>query len=200
MKKAEIREYIEDKKYIHTRMIFEIVGNPKEHVEKTLTVIIEQLEKDKDLKIVDKETEPAEELEEKGLFSAFCEAELLVKDVYKLSWLIFNLTPASIEILEPSKLNLTQKQTNEFFMDLLGKLHENNQRQVEVSSKNIGLQKSLNRMIRNAVLLTTDKETLKSADEIGKKVGIEGKDLKPILELMIKEKTLKKEGEDYKRA
>lgn len=196
MKRSEIKEYLEED-YLLVRVIFEIIGNPKEHVETTLNSLLERLEKEEDIKIAEKDIEPAEETENK-LFSAYCETELLIKDLYKLTWVIFNYTPASVELLEPGQMTLKDNRFNAFFGDLLAKLHESNQKIVNVSNNNIGLQQSMNALLRNAALNVIKEDSL-TPEQIGKPLGISSEHIKKILEKMIKEGTLIKDGEKYKR-
>lgn len=196
MNKRELNEYLEED-YLLVRVVFEIVGNPKKHVEDTLNNLLTKLDSENGIRISKKEIEPAEETES-NLYSTLAETELLVKDLYKLTWIIFNYTPASVELLEPGHIDLKDNKFNAVFNDLLAKLHESNQKMVNVSNTNIGLQQSINALLRNASLNVIGSKSL-TPEEVGKPIGISGKQLKQILDKMVKEKTLVQEGEKYKR-
>ena len=64
------------------------------------------------------------------------------------------------------------------------------------------LLKNINTLIRNAVLLAIDSEIVKKkdADGIAVKIGVKGKELKPVLDAMVKEGSIVQEGEEYARA
>ncbi len=197
MKKGEIKEYVEDKGYIRVNVILEIAGSPKKHVKKTMDGVVKKIEDEQGVIILDKELGEPEDNGE-GVYGAYCECDLLLENLYKLSWLAFNYTPASIELIEPTKLKLTQKQSDEFFGDLLARLHEYNTHQVKVSNKNIGLQKNLNALLRNASMALL--ETPKNAGEIAKPLGVKKKDIEPVLKKIEEDGKIKKEGDKYKRA
>ncbi len=195
MEKQEIKEYVEEKGWIHINMMFEVVGNPKEHVQKSLELALKKIEEEKGIKITREEIEPAEETEGE-LFSAYADVDLLLENIYRVSWVAFNLTPASIELLNPSSLNFKNKEANEFFGDLLSRLHENNQKIIDISSKNIGLQRNISALVRNAVLYIV-KDELKKPVDIARPLGLKEEDIKNILENMIKEGTLKESKGKY---
>ncbi|MFT4282893.1 MAG: hypothetical protein ACMXX6_00530 [Candidatus Woesearchaeota archaeon] len=196
MKKSEIKEYL-DKGYIQTIIIFEVVGNPKEHIEKTLDLLKNKIEEEKGIKIINIEKEDVEDAGE-GLFGGFLEAELLIEDLYKLSYISFNYTPATIEIIEPSTFNLKDKDLTNLFSDLLAGLHENNARNVTIGNKNIGLQRNINALIKNSALYIISNEA-KEAQDIANPLGLQTEAIVPFLEQMIKEGTAKKEGNKYRK-
>jgi hypothetical protein len=195
MKKSEIKEYL-DKNYLQATIIFEVVGNPKEHVQKTLDLLSEKIQNEKDLKIIKLLKEEPEEAGE-GLWGSFIEADMLIKDMYKLSYIAFNYMPASIEIIEPATKTLKDKDLTMLFSDLLAGLHENNARNVQISNKNIGLQKTINALIKNASLMAASE--FKKPKDIAKPLGLKEKDVIPFLDLMVKEKTMVKEEGMYRK-
>ena len=196
MKKSEIKEYL-DEGYLQVNIIFEVVGNPKEHIEKTLELLSEKISKEKGIIIISEQKEDVEDAGE-GLFGGFLETELLIQDLYKLSYIAFNYTPASIEILEPGKLILKDKDLTHLFSDLLAGLHENNAKNVNISNKSIGLQKNMNALIKNSALYIISTEA-KEAQDIATPLGIQTEAIVPFLEQMIKEGTATKENGKYRK-
>ena len=103
---------------IHVRTILEMMGAPKEYIEKTLKDYIEKLKKD--LNIV---KEDYEEAKEQGkMFSAFCELEIKFKDILELLDFCFEALPSSIEILSPENLSYKSNDFTDFLNDL--QLHQ----------------------------------------------------------------------------
>ena len=198
MKSKEIKEYVE-KGYLHVNVLFEVVGNPREHVEKALNLVLGTIKKEKGIVFVSDDTGSAEDAGE-GLWGIYSEVELLLKDLNKLSWLAFNFIPASIELKSPAKLTVKDKDVTDFMGDMLSQLHQVNMKQVEIKSERDGLIRNINALIRNSVLLSCDVagKPLK-ADEIGLKVGMKGKDVKPFLDAMIKEGKIVESSGKYSR-
>ena len=195
MESKEIKQYL-DQGYIQLIVLFEIVGNPKDHVAKAMDQVLKSIEQDKRVKIVSNDRGSVEEAGE-GLWGTYCETEILVKDLLTLSWLSFNYLPASIEIKAPSKFSIKDKEMTDFLGDLMSQLHETNKKLVSTNSVNMGMLKNMNALMRNAVLISLS-QTEKSAAEIAKQVGVQTKDIEPLLDAMIKEKTIEKTGTKFR--
>jgi len=192
MNDKELKDFI-SKGHIFCRVIFEMAGNPKDHVEKTLMSYIHTIKEDPDYIFTKEYMAPAEETE--GVWSTFYEAEILISSFDKLNILCFNLGPASIEILQPESFTINDKKMGDWYNDLMSRLHE-----VGISLKNLNgendlLKVNLNRAIRNCVVLAiTEPKTL---EEVSEKVGIDTEHIQPFIDAMIREKTLVKDGEKY---
>ena len=193
MNDKELKELI-TKGHIQCRVIFEMAGNPREHVEKTLKEYIEKIKEDPNFIFVTEYYAPAEENEDK-IWSTFCESEIVASSLDKLNLLCFNLGPASVEILQPESLTLSDKKLGELYNDFISKLHEVGIIMKNATSESDLLKVNLNRAIRNCVVLALVEP--KTAHEIAEKVGIDTEHLQPFLDAMIKEKSLVKDGEKY---
>ncbi|GIU69406.1 MAG: hypothetical protein KatS3mg002_0642 [Candidatus Woesearchaeota archaeon] len=192
MKEKEIKEHIE-KGYILCRVIFEMVGNPKEHVETTLKKYISAIKEDPSYIFMNEYFAPAEEKD--GLWSTFFESEVLVLNFEKLNILCFNLTPASIEIIEPEDFKLKNKDLTYWYNDLLSKLHEISISLKNQNSENTLLKVNLGRAIRNSIILALNEP--RTIEEISAKVGIDKEQLQPFIESLKKEKVLVFEENKY---
>lgn len=103
------------------RMIVEIVGSPKEHVDETLKKVIEKLKGE--FKVHKEELYEAEKFEK--FWSAFTEIELELNNIDQLVDLCFNYMPSSIEILDPIDFKVKVNDINNMLNDLMAKLHQN---------------------------------------------------------------------------
>lgn len=196
MTSKEIKEYIE-KKYLRLNVLFEVIGNPKDHVAKAIKSVAKRLEDEKDVILIKGEIGEPEETQD-GLFGGYCEADVLVKDFNKVSWLAFNFMPASIEIIEPANLTLKDKDLTDLANDLLAHLHDSNTQLIQMNSASQALLKNINALVRNAVLVSlADKD--REGEEIAKMIGIAHNELKPVFEAMIKEKTIELKDSKYSR-
>jgi len=181
------------KGHILCRIIFEMAGNPKEHVESTLKSYIESVKEDPDYIFTKEYQAPAEEND--GVWSTFYESEVIISNLEKLNVLCFNLGPASVEILQPESITFTDKKLTEVYNDFISKLHELGMSLKSINGENELLKVNLNRAIRNCIVLSLNEP--KTLNEISEKVGIDTEHVQTFLEAMIKDKSLVKDGEKY---
>jgi len=196
MDKSEIKELL-DKDYLRVLVTFEVIGNPKEQVDKAIKLVMEKIKENSMIKFIKEDLGEAEETED-NLWGAFCEAEMMLPNIHTLTWITFTFAPASIELLEPAKITLKDKQVTDVFGDLLSMLHDTNTKFIQTDNVNRALIQNINAILRNAILVALAKET-KTADELGVLVGVPAKDLKLYLTAMIKEGKLKEEKGKYTR-
>jgi hypothetical protein len=192
MNDKEAKE-LRDKERIVCRVIFEMAGNPKDHVESTLKNYIKIIKEDPEYIFTKEYLSPAEENE--GVWSLFYESEVIMTNLEKLNLLCFNLGPASVEIIHPENITLSDKKLSELYTDFAAKLHEVGIALKSITGENDLLKVNLNRAIRNCVVLALSEP--RTANEIAEKVGIDAERLHPFLEALIKEKSLVKDGEKY---
>ncbi len=102
-------------------VVIELMGSPKEHIESLMKEIVENLKKEKDVKVHSHKMSDIAEV--KGFWSSFTELEIEVKDIGKLVDISFDYMPSSIEILEPEKTEVDMKYMGDFINDLLARLH-----------------------------------------------------------------------------
>ena len=119
MKESHIREHLQ-KGWIRCIVTFEIVGKPAKHVETALAGFLDNIKKDHRIAIIQEEILPPEEMED-GMFSAIAEEEILVKNLETLTWLSINFSPASIEILEPTELEVQSRDITNWLNDSFSK-------------------------------------------------------------------------------
>lgn len=197
MKSKEIKEYVEEKGYLHLSILFEVVGNPKEHVSAMLKKVMEGVKSNKGVIVFKEEYGDPEEAGE-GLWGTFCDVELLVKNIDLISWIAFNFSPASIEVIAPKKIELSDKKLNSFFGEVLSSLHQNNMNLMKVKSESKDVLLNFNRLARNAILLSL-KEKASSPLDVARDVGIDEASVSKFLDAMVKEKTVGKQGDKYVR-
>ena len=105
---------------ITVKLVLEILGAPKAHVEETLHAILEKLKEEEDVTILSSKTyEPAEM---DRLWSTFADVEIETT-LPKLFGLCFDYMPSSIEILHPLSLAIPTLDLNSFLNDLQARLH-----------------------------------------------------------------------------
>jgi len=128
--------------YLTVKIILEVVGSPKEHVEETLTQISDKLEKEEGIEIINKHVEEVKPF--KKFFSSFIDLELKVINNNKLIAICFDYMPSSVEIIEPSKLQLESKDMTDILNDLLARLHKYDMIVRNMHAENIVLKRDIN--------------------------------------------------------
>lgn len=196
MKSREIKEKIKSEGYIQAIIIFEVVGSPKEYVEKALKNHLYKLKQDPSIEIIREEIEPP--VRNDKLWSTLAEVEILVKGLEKFTWICMNFMPASIEVMAPKELVFKGRDLTNWLNDLLAKMHEIAMISQQLGQQNKLMLKNVNALARNAVLLSIEAGT-GNPKEIAKKVGIAENDLKPLFDAMLKEGVIEKKGKGYTR-
>lgn len=195
MNKKEIKAAVEAGQ-IHCRIMFQVVGAPKEHVEQTLKSYIATIESGKEYTIIDADYSPAEK--EDQFFSAFVDVDMLVKNPDALTELCFNYMPSSIEFIDPKEVIYKRKQLDSWFNDLLAKLHEISMLSKQVAAQNKTVVTNMNNLIKNAIVFGT--EHGKTVAEIAKSLGMSTQNLEPFFKALIKEGRLSEKGKAKKKA
>ena len=105
-------------------MIVEIAGRPAEHVLETLKAHIGQLKNYKDINYISESFSEPKRLEaEQEIYTSFAEIEFEAESFLRIMDIVFDFMPSSIEILEPSELNLNLSDATTFLNNLAGRLH-----------------------------------------------------------------------------
>jgi len=111
-------------KGIKVIFILEIIGKPKEHLVATLEKLIENMNKEKGIKILEKKIkEPIEMKNNKDFFTTFAEIEIEAEEILQIAILMFKYMPSNIEIIEPELIALSNNGWNELLNELTRRLH-----------------------------------------------------------------------------
>ena len=191
--KSEIRGKVAEGKIL-TRVVIEIVGKPKEHIEKALKIVVDKIKEQKDIKVVEEKLFDAEKQEE--MFSTFAELGVLFMDIETLVGFCFDFMPSSVEILDPEKLNFNSNEFAGLINDLLTKLHQMTFKVVQNDTEKKVLKKNMLNMLKNTVKILLNIKSMQ-LEQISKSSGINEKDLKPLLDSMVKENMINLKEEVY---
>ncbi len=176
------------------RMIIEMLGKPKEHMESTFGELLKKLSEESDIKITKKTLSKTKKQGE--LFSRFVEIELWAKNLSAVMTLCFDYMPSSLEIVQPEKTLFRSHELNGFFNDLQAKLHH-----VDMLAKNVTTEKAIIssnflKLVENAVVLSLALGP-KDVKEISKMIGMQEETLDSHLKSLIEKKRINLEGERY---
>ena len=176
--------------WLHCSFIVEMMGKPKEHLQKTLQNYVENLKKDKKIEFISEDYAEPEQLEKSSLFTTFVELELLMKSPQKIIEFCFDFMPSSVEIIEPTQLNMQNQEFNGLLNDLQARLHKIDMLIKNFSQENKILKKNSAILVGNSILLAL-KNQKKKISELSKDTKVPESELKKFLEMMIKDKRVK---------
>jgi len=100
-------------------LIIEVAGFPKEHVEKVMGQIVDNIKKEK--KVLNDHIHDIKEVKE--MWSGFVDLEVKFDNLNEFTDFCFTYMPSSIDIIEPEEFNLMSNEMSNLFNDLMGNLH-----------------------------------------------------------------------------
>ena len=183
----------QDKGHILARAIIEIIGAPKEHIEKSIKEFVANI-KAQGIDVIKEDYAPAEPADK--MFSTFTEIEFWTKDLTELFDFCIVSMPSSIEIIEPSDFRVGSHTLSGSLNDLLQRLHTIDMTIKNTNAKSKLLEKNAFTLATNIIGIALHKNKLGLSD-LAKETGIEEKKLEEFLNFMIKRDRVIKEGETY---
>jgi hypothetical protein len=161
-----------EKGQILARVVLEIAGAPKEHVDNSIKLVVDHISGAKGLYVVSEETYEAEKKDDKdSLFSAFSEIELWFSDVNALLGFGFDYMPSSIEIIQPDNIKMQTYQVSGLLNELLARLHDVDMQLKVKNAENQLINKNAELIIRNFIVTLLNGKGMR-IEELEKLVGI----------------------------
>lgn len=109
---------------IHSAIIIEVMGTPKEYIIEALEKIVNSIKEEKNIKILESKIhDPVEVKEQEGIYSTFSEIELQTKDLFDLTLLMFKYMPSHVEIIYPESLKVENNFMNTVLNEIIRRLH-----------------------------------------------------------------------------
>jgi|TARA_B100001964_G_C14226728_1_gene598010 hypothetical protein len=185
---------VDDKTHIRCKIIIEILGKPKEHVEKTVRMYADKIKNDPELTVIN--TEFADLKEKEGLWATFTEMDMVVKGIPKLIAFCFDYMPSSIEITKPEEFAMKKPTIENFINDLQARLHQIDMIVKKQKNENEFLIQNLNKAVSNVILISLASGNL-DKENLSKATGIQDKELEIFLDKLVKDNKIALEGESY---
>lgn len=177
------------------RAVMEIVGKPKEHIEKTMDMYIDKIKKDPGLEVI-KVDRPDAEDHEKDMFSVFGEVEVKAKSMENVMLFCFEYMPGSVEILEPAELIYKANEFTNFINDVQAKLHNIDMIVKKLSAENQILNNNGLQLMKNIVIASLEAGP-KTLNEISKLSGMPAEHIKKFVNIHVKDGRVKQVGDKY---
>ena len=128
---------------LKVKTIIEILGAPKEHVEKTMYLVMEKIKEQPKIKLLRENIFAAEKIKDQPFWSTFSEIEIQADDVESLVGFCFDFMPSSVEILEPKGLEFKSTNVDNLLNDILARLHQYDMVVKNMHAQNILLKKEI---------------------------------------------------------
>lgn len=132
-------------KNIVIRITVEVLGSPKEHVEKTLKQVIDKIKEDEKVKVTNVQAYESKEMDNK-LWSTFADIVFETKDFKKVLEICFDFMPSTVEILEPAGLEIDTNDIADLMNDMLTKLHKYSMVLAKLQGENVYMMKELEKI------------------------------------------------------
>ena len=178
------------------RALIEVLGKPKEHVEKSIQSYIEKLKTDEKFSIKSSVFMDAKEQEKTKLWATFAELEIETEKLDDIVYFCFDYMPSSVEILSPQELTFNSQSLSFTLNDLQAKLHQVDMVAKQVKMERDHMQKNSTLLLRNFILVLLSKNKL-NIEQMSKFTGVESKKLGDFLDKLIDEEKVELEGDLY---
>jgi exopolysaccharide biosynthesis protein len=195
---------------ITCRAIVEVMGKPKEYVEKAINMVVSKTKEIEGLKVVKSDIaeikqlkkDESSEIEKKiqsdvgDIFTTFAEIEFSVNKLETMSSFCFEFLPTSFEIIEPETMKVGSNDFSKVINDFLAKIHNADSVIKQLNFKNSALNNNSKLLLRNMIIISL-KSKQQSLDELSKSIGIPTEQLKPFLDALIGDDFITLEKDKY---
>jgi len=187
-----------ERQSITARVIIQMKGAPKKHIEDTLKLYIDRIKEEKnDIEVLSEDTEKAKK--DGDMYNVFTELEIKTKDSAGLVWFCFDYMPASVEIVDPDVIHYDSHEFTGFINDLQGKLHEVDMIIKNLSAENQVIKKNGLTLLKNIIMLNLKFQPT-DLDTLAVNAGVPVQNIQKLLDAMEKDRKVKKEEGLYKLA
>ncbi|MDP7181730.1 MAG: hypothetical protein QF486_04340 [Candidatus Woesearchaeota archaeon] len=177
---------------VTARVVLEIVGAPKEHVEKSLKEYVADIKKSNE--ILTEVFHPAEEKER--LWTSFFELEIKFKSAMHLLDFCFESMPSSVEIMEPNEIGFKTNDLTDFLNDLQSRIHYADMQVKSLKAEKTLLDQNAVMIFQNFIMRLLEQEP-KTAEKLAEGVGVKKEELLPFIERLEKSGKVKKQNDIY---
>jgi hypothetical protein len=170
--------------FITFRAMIEVLGKPKEHVEKALQTYLQHLKEDSSFQVVQVDIAEVKKQEKDELWATFADLEIKTEKVEHLISFCFDYMPSTLDIIEPAEFTLKDVELTNLLNDLQAHLHRVDMVAKQVKVENDVYKNNLGSLLHNYVKVLLTKGDL-SAEQLSKLTGVTKEQLEDFLDKMI---------------
>ena len=185
---------VAEETHIRCKVIIEVLGKPKEHVEGSLKTYVEKIKEDPELIVLNSHFADAKEKDK--LWATFSELDMVIKGIPKLIAFCFDYMPSSVEISKPEQFIMKKSNVEDLVNDLQSRLHTVDMVVKNQKNENEFLRQNLSKSVSNIILLSLASRNL-DKEGLTKVTGIHDKELEVFLDKLIKDNKIKVEEGIY---
>lgn len=179
--------------WLLTRIIMEVAGKPKKHVEDMLKDYLSKIETENAI-ILKKEINRAKK-QEGDIYASFAELEIIFKDLNELVYFCFDYMPSSVEVYDPQEMSYKARDLTAFINNLQAKLHDVNFAAKTIKAHNVKLNESFTKLLKNFVAVSCING--RTIQELEKIIGVPAIHLETIIKVLESEQRIKKKEDKY---
>jgi hypothetical protein len=113
-----------ENKEITAAFIFDIIGTPAEHLTESLNLLIDEINKEKGIKVSSRKVNPPILMKnETDFYTTFAEVEITAEQISQIVFLMFKFMPANVEIISPEHISITNNNFSEILTEITRRLH-----------------------------------------------------------------------------
>ena len=165
--------------------MIEILGKPKEHVEKSMKDYLQKIKEDQRYKVLREEFAELKKQDD-DLWATFTELEMELNEAQDMTSFCFDYMPSVIEIISPANLVISEKDLSDLFNDLQARLHQVDMIAKQLKMENDGLKLNMGRMLKNYLVVVLGRGDF-DLEQLSKYTGVSEDKLGDYLDKMIDE-------------
>jgi hypothetical protein len=113
-----------ENKGINAIMIFDVIGTPPEHLKETLNTLIDEINKEKGVKVSSRKVnEPVLMKDQTDFYTTFAEVEITAEEISQVVLLMFKYMPANVEIISPEHISISNNNFSDVLSEITRRLH-----------------------------------------------------------------------------
>ena len=113
-----------ENKEVTAVMIFDIIGTPPEHLTESLNNLIDEIGKEKGVKVSSRKVnEPVLMKDQTKFYTTFAEVEITAEQISHIVSLMFKYMPANVEIISPEHISVSNNNFSEILSEITRRLH-----------------------------------------------------------------------------
>lgn len=113
-----------ENKEITAALIFDIIGTPPEHLKETLNLLIDEINKEKGVKVSSRKVnEPILMKDAIDFYTTFAEIEIIAEEISQVVSLMFKYMPANVEIISPERISISNNNFSDTLSEITRRLH-----------------------------------------------------------------------------
>ena len=153
-------------------MIVEMAGQPPEYVKERLEQHVGVLQTFKDVEVHSIHVSEPKEVEKgKNFFTCFAEVDFEAERFSRISDIMFDFMPSSVEVVEPSKVNLDASEASNLLNNISGRMHRYDQAAMMLKGKLQQTEKQLiisnQLLLKNGIVEMKDDKLILSSNQKG---------------------------------